>query len=76
MRIVGKIPKSLISYCAKLPFVVEIRNEGGSWLDNNKGRDYWVELGDGYSWCGCGSVHESSVSDCISALKNVTPDPA
>ena len=35
---------------------------------------YWVDLEDGYSWDGCGSIHEDTVKEVLNALKSVGKD--
>jgi len=69
MKIEGKISKQLVRYCERLGFVTSIHRESHD--ESRTGLDYWIGLADGWNWCGCSSVHEMSVKDCISALKAV-----
>jgi|TARA_Y100000034_G_scaffold88294_1_gene105989 hypothetical protein len=32
---------------------------------------YWVNLSDGYNWCGCGTIHEDTVKEVLEQVKYI-----
>lgn len=71
MKIGNNIPKTLIDICKKDGRVLEITNEGRNGNTDTL-NDYWLYLKDGWNWCDCSSVHETTVADCKEALQAVT----
>lgn len=43
--------------------------------DGRRKLGLWVELKDGFNWCGCSSVHEESYEAALEAMQDVEQGP-
>lgn len=75
MKVIGNIPKTLITAAEKSGLITEIHDEGYiAGYDSDYPHDYHLDIKNGYNWDDCGSIHENTVKKAISAIKYIKPD--
>lgn len=67
----NKIPKTLQAALDKNAHMIESYHMEDDWFGNTEW-SIWIELKEGYTFDGTGTVHENTVADAIASLKLVS----